>query len=582
MHREIREARNAGFVASLCAAVIIGAFASAQPAAASGDKRTGMSHAGNYLAGRFATARNDTLKAAQFYTRALKGDPDNPYLLERAFLLELGAGNVDEAEQLAWRLVRHDRNNRMARLVLGARQIKAGNPAAARAHFEKASHARIGELSSGLMSAWTHAAEGNYRAAVKVLDDLRKTDSFGIYLAFHSAMILDLAGEYERAGALYKQAFDEASTSVRLAQAYGNFLERMGRTAEAQEVYGTFLGSSLAHPLIVAAMEESKRDKMPARFVASSRAGAAEALFGIASALAEDAGMEVAVPYARLALFLEPRFPIAQVLLADIYSDAGRHDVAIEIYRKIPRSSALYEHAELQIAANLDRLERTDEAIDRLKKLAAARPDSREPLMTLGNILRGRSQFAEAAEVYSKAIDLIDEPKERDWTLYYFRGIAYERSKQWPKAEADFKQAIALHPDQPLVLNYLGYSWLEQKQNLQEAMRMIRKAVELRPNDGYIVDSLGWAHYQLGDYDSAVKELERAVELRPEDPVINDHLGDAYWRVGRRLEAKFQWQHAHDLKPEPEQLEIIKKKLEAGLPDEGSKAAKAAAQPDNG
>src|SRR5690606_33991930 len=150
-----------------------------------------------------------------------------------------------------------------------------------------------------------------------------------------------------------------------------------------------------------------------------------------------------------------------------------------------------------------------------------------------------------------------DEPQPHQWTLFYFRGIAYERAKQWDKAEADLLQALALFPEQPHVLNYLGYSWVDQGMHLDEAMDMIARAVELRPNDGYIVDSLGWAHYRLGNYEEAVRELERAVELRPEDPVINDHLGDAYWKVGRRLEARFQWAHARDLDPEPDALEEI-------------------------
>jgi Flp pilus assembly protein TadD len=155
-----------------------------------------------------------------------------------------------------------------------------------------------------------------------------------------------------------------------------------------------------------------------------------------------------------------------------------------------------------------------------------------------------------------------------DWSTYYARGISYERAKQWPKAEADFKKALELFPDQPLVLNYLGYSWVDQGMNVPEAFKMLRRAVELRPTDGYIIDSLGWAYYRLGQYPEAVRELEKAIELKASDPVNNDHLGDAYWRVGRKLEAKFQWNHARDLNPEPEDLERILKKIEHGLTDD--------------
>ena len=205
------------------------------------------------------------------------------------------------------------------------------------------------------------------------------------------------------------------------------------------------------------------------------------------------------------------------------------------------------------MAMNLDTLERTDEAKASLEKLIAANPGDLEAIMALGNVLRGRKQFAECADTYSKGVETITKSEKSNWVIYYFRGICYERAKQWSKAEADLKKSLELFPDQPHVLNYLGYSWIDQGINLDEGMRMIKRAVEQRADDGYIVDSLGWAYYRLGNTEDAVKQLERAVELKPEDPTINDHLGDAYWRIGRVLEARFQWSHARDLKPEPDE-----------------------------
>lgn len=152
-----------------------------------------------------------------------------------------------------------------------------------------------------------------------------------------------------------------------------------------------------------------------------------------------------------------------------------------------------------------------------------------------------------------------------NWVLFYQRGICYERSGEWAKAEADFFLALDMEPDQPLVLNYLGYSWLEMGLNYQEALDMIRRAVAARPSDGYIVDSLGWGYYRIGDFENAVKELERAVELRPVDAVINDHFGDALWRVGRKREAEFQWRRALSFDPEEKDAKRILRKLEVGL-----------------
>src|SRR5204863_2631567 len=244
--------------------------------------------------------------------------------------------------------------------------------------------------------------------------------------------------------------------------------------------------------------------------------------------------------------------------------------------QRVPADSPLKRNADIQMASNLDSLDRTDEAKKTLEKLIAERPKDLEAIVALGNILRVRKEFAECADAYSKAINTLKDVQKPNWMLFYFRGICYERSKQWASAEADFKRALELYPDQAHVLNYLGYSWVDQGVNLDDGMRMIKRAVEQRPDDGYIVDSLGWAYYRIAKYDDAVKNLERAVELKPEDPTINDHLGDAYWKVGRTLEAQFQWSHARDLNPEPEDLKKIEEKLKAGLLDETSSAAEAA------
>jgi tetratricopeptide (TPR) repeat protein len=232
----------------------------------------------------------------------------------------------------------------------------------------------------------------------------------------------------------------------------------------------------------------------------------------------------------------------------------------------------LHRNAEIQLAIDLDSLDKTGDAKQRLHKLIAEHPDDLDAIMALGNILRARKTFEECADVYSKGIATIANPEKSNWLIYYFRGICNERAKRWPQAEADLKEALKLYPDQPHVLNYLGYSWIDQGVNLDDGMQMIKRAVEQRPDDGYIVDSLGWAYYRIGNYEESVKSLERAVELKPDDPTINDHLGDAYWKTGRALEAKFQWSHARDLKPEPEDLDKIKQKIASGLPEESPTA----------
>jgi Flp pilus assembly protein TadD len=288
----------------------------------------------------------------------------------------------------------------------------------------------------------------------------------------------------------------------------------------------------------------------------------------VASALSDDQGLDVALAYAQLALSIDGDRNINLTLLGDIYESMSNYQRSIDAYDAIDKTSVLKPNAELEIAVNLQRLEKKDEAKARLKALTTQNPKDYDALVTLGNLYRNNEEFAPAAEAYDAAIALLGEPQRDNWTVFYYRGISYERIKKWDKAEPDFRKALQLEPDQPMVLNYLGYSMVDKKLNLNEAIAMVRKAVELKPNDGYIVDSLGWAHFRLGEYDEAVRQLERAVELKPADPVIADHLGDAYWRAGRKLEARFQWQHAKDNKPEPEDLKRIEQKLKEGLADD--------------
>jgi tetratricopeptide (TPR) repeat protein len=285
-----------------------------------------------------------------------------------------------------------------------------------------------------------------------------------------------------------------------------------------------------------------------------------------------------------LSLYLRPSSDLTAVTLGSLFEQLKQADQVIAAYQLVPSASPLKMSADIQIALELDSMGKNDEAMKRLREIVAARPHDVEALSALAELQRSAKKYADAAATYDQAIAAVGIPQRDNWTLFYFRGICYERSKQWPKAEADFKKALEIYPDQPMVLNYLGYSWVDQGLNLDEAFKMLRRAVELRPEDGYIVDSLGWAHFKLGQYDEAAETLEKAISLKPADPVLNDHLGDAYWRVNRRVEAHFQWNHARDMGADSKDLPAILKKIESGLPDATTSTAtpKASSQKEGG
>ena len=543
---------------------------------------------GSYLAARHASVERDASSAATFYRSALRTDPKNNELLDRAFISSLADGDIDEAVKLADRILTIDKSNRVARLVVGVRDLKAKKYASAQANINQSIRGPITDLVATLLSGWASYGAGDTKTAVANIDKLTGPEWYPIFKDLHSGMILDLAGKEKDAGTRFERAHKLDDSMLRVADAYARWLSRNNDEPAATAVYEAFDKKLARHPLVLEGLRETKAGKKLAPLVDSAQAGAAEALYGIGATLTRRGGEDLALVYLQLSLYLVPNHPLALLSLADLYESVKKPAMAIKVYERMPASSPLKRNAQIQLATDLDAADRSDEAIKILKSVTTEDPKDLEAIMALGNIERGRKKFADCVVTYSQGIDALPKIEDKasedkaNAVYYYYRGICEERSKQWSKAEADMRKALDLQPEQPHVLNYLGYSWIDQGINLDEGMKMIKRAVDQRPDDGYIVDSLGWAYYRIGNYEDAVKNLERAIDLKPEDPTINDHLGDAYWRVGRTLEAKFQWAHARDLKPEPEDLPKIEAKIANGLPDDTSSAASADKKKEDG
>jgi tetratricopeptide (TPR) repeat protein len=540
---------------------------------------------GNYLASRTASVTRDDEAASVYLKAALQQDVANPVLSERLFQTDLSLGRIAEAEDLATKVIAFNSQHRMAQVVLGLKSYRAGKYEEARGHFGEAAYTPIGELTATLLSAWSYAGEGNVNAALKELDKLDKNEGFANFKSFHTALIVDFLKNQVRAEAAYKKAYADVGTSLRVTQAYGAYLSRNGKFAEAEKVYQAFVSAGDNNPLVLAALKRAQAKTVEPPFIADASAGAAEVLFSLAAALNDDQNKDVGQIYAQLALSFNADKPVVLTLIGDILASSNRYTDAIAAYESIPADSVLRTNADTEIAINLQRQDKTAEAVARMAALTAKDPGNMDAWLTLGNIQRSAEHFAEAADAYGKALALVKPGTTEPWSVYYYRGICFEQLKQWDKAEPDFRKALALSPDEPAVLNYLGYSLIDGNRKLDEAIAMVKKAVELKPNDGYIVDSLGWAYFQMRDFEQAVATLERAVDLKAGDPIISEHLGDAYWRVGRRLEARFQWQHAKDNKPEPDDLKRVDDKLLNGLPDlppDVKPADNGKAQPSNG
>jgi tetratricopeptide (TPR) repeat protein len=526
-----------------------------------------VTFAGSYLAGRSADIAEDLGSAVTFYAEALSADPANPALSERLLLLSLAGGDMEKAAPLAERLVEMDSGNPVARLMLASRLIKEGHYDKVADTFAPMAPAPLASLSAGLLTAWAQYGEGKVDDAIKTIDGLSGPSWYGIFKDYHTALILDAAGRETDALDAIKHAYDTDATALRIVESYALINARAGHKNTAIKALTDFGGEQPLHPLIASLLKAIRAGDKLTPLAPTAAAGAAEALYGLGSAIGTDQGPELPAAYLRLATYLDPTADMAIMATGDVFQSAQRCDTAIPIYDSVAKSSPIRRNADLQIGHCLQRMDKPEEAAAKVESVLDADPGDVEAAVELGNIYRANSEFAKAADAYTRGVEAIGQAQPDDWRIFYFRGVAYERSKQWPKAEADFHKALELNPEQPQVLNYLGYSWVDMGTHLSEALDMIKAAVKLRPNDGYIVDSLGWAYFKLGRFQDAVDELEQAVSLQADDPIINEHLGDAYWKVGRKLEATFQWAHARDLNPDKSDLPVILAKLEHGLKD---------------
>lgn len=548
------------------------------------------SFSGAYLAARTAEADNDLDSAIAYYKRALAFDPEDAALQQSLMLALIAQGRFDESLPYAQMLKTVPDVERFSRLALGVDSIRKKDYQGAENWLKLALESDLDRLITGIMTGWAKQGEGRSADALQFLDKLQGPEWYELFKTYHRALIAEAAGQKDKADEIFKATINNLGagsaapeTWMRAAEAYAGFLARGGKKAEALAVLDKadeFAPGKL--PILALREQINKGDKI-APLVANPQDGAAEILLNLSTALNRGGGEPFVRLYLQYALALKPNSDELLVQLASIAEQQQNGEEAIALYRRVPESSPLKRLSELQLGLNLADLKQHDEAIKHLKALVEANPDDMRGYLALGGVYASTENFRAAADVYDKAVEKLKTPTNVNWNLFYQRGIAYERLKEWPKAEPNFRKALELFPDQPQVLNYLGYSWVDMNINLDEGLNLIKKAADLRPSDGYIIDSLGWAYYRLGKFDDAVRELERAVALKPDDPVLNDHLGDAYWRVGRKLEATFQWSHTRDMKPEPNVLAEVEKKLAKGLeplPEKPTAAQEVPAKPE--
>ncbi|NSX53831.1 tetratricopeptide repeat protein [Sulfitobacter sp. 1151] len=522
------------------------------------------SPSGAYLSARHATFHSDYENAARFYVQALLQDPGNAELLENAMTAFVKLGQMDKAATLALQMQEAGIQSQVAHIVRAVDQSAKGNFSQLSDDIEAGR--KIGPLIDGLIMAWAKMGDGNVSEAIDAFDNIGGSAGLRSFAYYHKALALASVGDFEASEAIFSSAQAGPLHKTRRGiMAHAEILSHLDRNSDAIAMLDDLFGADLSPDLQAIHNELSAGSMLDFTYVTTPRDGMAEVFFTIAAALSGDAAEDYTLLYTRAAEHLRPDHVDAILMSADLLEKLDRYKLATATYDRVPRNHPSFHTAELGRAESLRRAGNQDAAVEVLTQLIESHPQIPDVHVTLGDTLRFMNRYEEAIAAYDQAVDLTKEPRRANWFMYYARGITNERLDQWDAAEADFRKALELNPKQPQVLNYLGYSLVEQQIKLDEALGMIEQAAAARPNSGYIIDSLGWVLYKLGRFDEAVVQMERAAALMPTDAIVNDHLGDAYWAVGRKTEAEFQWNRALSFDPDQEETKRIRRKLEIGL-----------------
>lgn len=520
---------------------------------------------GEYLSARHALVNKQYDIAAENYYNALKLDPDNVNLNQFTLTVLITDGRFEEAINIAHHLKSLEQETDTSRLLLFFEQVKNKEHEEALLEIDQLSTNGILNLIKPFFRAWILADQGKKEDVEQIIQGFEEGTTFNFFNFFQSGLLYEFMGEPELAEDYYARALSERGMlNLRGVEAYGSVLTRQGKYDQAIDMFNEYLEDSRSNEQLKAGLALAMQKRQMAPLVRDVNDAFSELFYTVATILMQDNVKRVATNFLQYALYFQPDFPLAHFLQAQIFESDEYYEGATKHFNLIDNNSPLYFQSKIQRAWLLNDMEQDDNAIAAFEALDAEYPENREVLNSIAEFYRTHERYAEAIPAYNKVVELINDEDERDWVLYYTRGIVFDQEKRWPEAERDFKKALELRPEQPMVLNYLAYSWVDQGKNYSEAKAMLERAVELRPNDGYIVDSLGWALFKMGEEEQAVSVLERAAQLQTLDWAINDHLGDVYWTVGRKNEARFQWRHALSLSPDEDKIDGIKDKIENG------------------
>ena len=521
---------------------------------------------GPYLAAQSAMRANDFGFATQYQSRVLTIDRDNAAATRDLLFSYVALGRLQDAIPVANLYSERGADDFVTNLIVLLGQIEDEDFAGLSKTLENEGNFSLNPFIREVLTAWTEHGLGNVQEAQRIIDDILGRPGFETFAAFHRAMMHLADGK--NADALQGLGGFENTSGILTNRALlikTALLQQMGQSDHARAFFNANFSVNSSPESAAILRNLDNNEPIVSGLPRTVSQAMSEIFFTLALFIQEQVDPSATLVYARIAEALNPQSAEVKLFVAGVLEELDQYKLALNVYEKVGAEDPKFYTTQISKARAMRRSQRVDDGIDVLNDLAAAYPDVPVAHATLGDFLSRQDRYDEALTAYNAAISMYEAQNNVRWQLYYARGIIHERLKIWPNADQDFRSALALNPDQASVLNYLGYSLIERGEKLDEAMEMITKAVEIEPNSGYIVDSLGWGKFRLGQYEEAVPDLERAAELMATDPIVNDHLGDAYWAVGRKNEARFQWRRALSFNPEEVEETRIKRKLQVGL-----------------
>ena len=528
-----------------------------------------LANSGSYIAGKFAEKEGDFKNASYYYIDLISRGDSEREIITRSIIYAALAGNFEIATAISRKIDDLQLNYPVANLIIFAEAIKKREKSEILREFER--HKKnFPEIFKVVTEFWILIIDNKKDEAFRLINSISINNEAQLQIINYNQLLAYVYfNKYEQAKTLYENMeFSNFLFDSESALALVKFFQKNKESEVSESIISKARSASNNAYYIQAFKNKLSNGGVSDAIRITPYKQIAEVFFRWSQS--SQRGAENIINksfYLSLANFADPTSSFLKFNLATILNDSGNYELSREILDNFSNDDVFFMDSIVENSFAIEQIDSNESALEYIQQFIVDGYANARLLKTYGSLQRSMSLFKEAIKSYTRAIEVArrETYTEAIWPILFLRGISFERSKNWALAESDFISALELSPDQPQVLNYMGYSLLERKEKLDQALKMIILAAKKSPDSYHIIDSLGWAYYKKGDFGKALLYLEKAMEIESTDPIVNDHLGDVLWMLGRKREAKFQWKKSLSFNPESVDQKNTEDKLKFGL-----------------